>query len=90
MWVLVKVAGLQHTHTATATHIHIYIPASLKRRQRRVDLQRRAQVPHTFIADVVVTKAAHVQVWALAKVVGLPVCHKNCDTYHTASTSGGW
>jgi hypothetical protein len=36
--------------------------ASLQLRQRRVDLQRRAQVPRARIADVVATKAAHVQV----------------------------
>jgi hypothetical protein len=60
--------------------IHIHILASLQRRQRRVDLQRHAQVPRACIADVVEMKAAHEQVSALAKVVGLPFYHCNCNT----------
>jgi hypothetical protein len=39
-------------------NIHIHIPASLQRRQRRVDSQHRAQVPRAFIADLLPTKAA--------------------------------
>ncbi len=54
---------LQHTHTASNGILnHIHIPASRQRRQRRVDLQRRAQVPRAFIADVFLIKATHVQV----------------------------
>jgi hypothetical protein len=54
---------LQHTHTPlNSIHIHTHIPASLQRRQRRVDLQRHAQVPRACSADVVDIKAAHVQV----------------------------
>jgi hypothetical protein len=55
--------------TATATHPHrlhthiqIHIPASLKCRQRRVDLQHRTQVPRACSADVVDPNATHVQV----------------------------
>jgi hypothetical protein len=50
-------------------------PASHELRQRRVDLQRRTQVPRACIADVVAIQAAHVHVLALASVVGLPLCH---------------
>jgi hypothetical protein len=41
--------------------INIHIEASLQLCQRRVDLQRRAQVPCACSADVVVCKAAHVR-----------------------------
>jgi hypothetical protein len=51
----------QHTHTAlNRMNIQIHIQASLKRRQRPVDLQRCAQVLRACSTDVVATKAAHV------------------------------
>jgi hypothetical protein len=53
---------LQHTRTASSNiHIHIH-RAPLQRRQRRVDLKRRAQVTRACIANVVAKKAGHVQV----------------------------
>jgi hypothetical protein len=55
--------------TTTATHPHRphvhphpHPHSSLQRRQGHVDLQRRAKVPRSCIADVVSRKAAHVQV----------------------------
>jgi hypothetical protein len=84
---MAKVGGLPLCHRRKATYphrlirvyvfMHIRTPASLQLRQRRVDLQRRAQVPRPCSADVVARKASHAQVLAIAKVVGLPLCNRN-------------
>jgi hypothetical protein len=49
---------LCHENCTASPQIHIHNPASLQLCQRRVDPQRRAQVPRACIADVIVRKAA--------------------------------
>jgi hypothetical protein len=64
MTLLAAWATVTQTHQiySMSTEVHTASIHLLKRRERRVDLQRRAKVPRAFIANVVLAKATHVQV----------------------------
>jgi hypothetical protein len=70
-----------HQNYSMSTEVHTASIHLRKRRERRVDLQRRAQVPHACSTDVVAIKAAMCKCEYLPRSWGsLWLCHRNCKT----------